>query len=175
MSICMQVRQLKREVECALKLCSLLQPYVSGDADGFRAKLQREAAELAAVSFGSCLLFVVAEIYALRSEEFLGYAHGVMGIDGHIAAIKGKGVSLQNHAAAAGAGLRAASAAVKTYKTVKELADKAKDPQQVEDQAQDPMGMGGMSASQMKATQESLPVFLEAMWHVSVRPMQRHA
>ena len=72
----MQVRQLKREVDCALKLVALLQPYVDGDADGFRAKLQREAVELASVSFGSCLLFVVAEIYALRSEEFVGYANG---------------------------------------------------------------------------------------------------
>ena len=43
----MQVRQLKREVDCALKLVALLQPYVDGDADGFRAKLQREAVELA--------------------------------------------------------------------------------------------------------------------------------
>jgi len=169
----MQVRQLKREVDCALKLCALLQPYVDGDADGFRAKLQREAVELASVSFGSCLLFVVAEIYALRSEEFVGYANGIMGIDGHIAAMRGKGVSIQNHAAAAGAGLRAASAAVKTYKTVKELADKAKEPQDLEEQAQDPTGMGGMSASQMKATQESLPVFLEAMWHVSVLDIER--
>ena len=96
-----------------------------------------------------------------------------MGIDGHIAAMRGKGVSIQNHAAAAGAGLRAASAAVKTYKTVKELADKAKEPQDLEEQAQDPTGMGGMSASQMKATQESLPVFLEAMWHVSVLDIER--
>ena len=96
-----------------------------------------------------------------------------MGIDGHIAAMRGKGVSIQNHAAAAGAGLRAASAAVKTYKTVKELADKAKEPQNLDEQAQDPTGMGGMSASQMKATQESLPVFLEAMWHVSVLDIER--
>ena len=96
-----------------------------------------------------------------------------MGIDGHIAAMRGKGVSMQNHAAAAGAGLRAASAAVKTYKTVKELADKAKEPQDLDEQAKDPTGMGGMSASQMKATQESLPVFLEAMWHVSVLDIER--
>ena len=99
----MQVRQLKREVDCALKLVALLQPYVDGDADGFRARLQREAVELASVSFGSCLLYVVAEIYALRSEEFVGYANGIMGIDGHIAAMRHKGVSVQNHVAAAGA------------------------------------------------------------------------
>ena len=151
----MQVRQLKREVDCALKLVALLQPYVDGDADGFRAKLQREAVELASVSFGSCLLYVVAEIYALRSQEFVGYANGIMGIDGHIAAMRHKGVSVQNHVAAAGAGLRAASAAVRTYKTVKELADKAKEPQAQDEQ--DPTGMGGMTSSQMKATQESLP------------------
>ena len=36
------MRQLKREVDCALKLVALLQPYVDGDADGFRTKLQRE-------------------------------------------------------------------------------------------------------------------------------------
>ena len=98
---------------------------------------------------------MVAEIYALRSQEFVGYANGIMGIDGHIAAMRHKGVSVQNHVAAAGAGLRAASAAVRTYKTVKELADKAKEPQAQDEH--DPSGMGGMTSSQMKATQESLP------------------
>ena len=170
----MQVKQLKREVECAQKLVALLQPHVDGDAAGFRETLQREATELAAVSFGDCLLYVVAELYAFRSEEFVGYAGSLLGVEGHIAAMRGKGVSIQNHAAAANAGVRAAAAAVRTFKTVKELADKAEEAKTDPSKAgADPMMMGGMTSSQMKATQENLPVFLEAMWQFSVVDIER--
>ena len=109
---------------------------------------------------------MVAEIYALRSQEFVGYANGIMGIDGHIAAMRHKGVSVQNHVAAAGAGLRAASAAVRTYKIAKEIADKR--AAEEGSAAQAPPDMSALSPTQLKATQDSLPVFLEAMWHVSV-------
>jgi hypothetical protein len=51
---------------------------------------------------------------------------------------------------------------------VKEIADKSPDG---ESGASDPML--GMSATQLRATQESLPVFLEAMWHVSVLDIER--
>jgi hypothetical protein len=51
---------------------------------------------------------------------------------------------------------------------VKEIADKSPDG---EAGASDPML--GMSATQLRATQDSLPVFLEAMWHVSVLDIER--
>lgn len=51
---------------------------------------------------------------------------------------------------------------------VKEIADKSPD---AEAGASDPMQ--GMSATQLRATQDSLPVFLEAMWHVSVLDIER--
>ena len=168
----MHVKQQKREVECAQKLVGLLQPYVDGDVDGFREKVQREATELAAVSFGDCLLYVVAELYAFRSQEFLGYANSLLGVEGTIAAMKGKVVSTQNYTALAGAGVRAAAAAVRTFKTVKELADKAEEAKADPAKGADPM-LGGMTSSQMKATQENLPVFLEAMWQFSVVDIER--
>ena len=51
---------------------------------------------------------------------------------------------------------------------VKELSDKS--PAEAEGST-DPLS--GLSATQLKATQESLPVFLEAMWHVSVLDIER--
>jgi len=49
---------------------------------------------------------------------------------------------------------------------VKELSDKSPEATPT-----DPLS--GLSATQLKATQESLPVFLEAMWHVSVLDIER--
>ena len=69
----LQVRQQKREVDIALKLVEFTTLYVEGDVDAFKETLRAEAKELAAVSFGSCLLYVVAELYTCRAEEFLGY------------------------------------------------------------------------------------------------------
>ena len=162
----LQVRQRKREVECALKLVETLAPYVRGDDEAFRAWALSESKELASVSFGGCLLYVVAEIYACRAAEYLGHGEGFLGVDGHLAALKTKRVSIENHAAAAGAGLRAASAAVRTYKIAKEIADKR--AAEEGSAAQAPPDMSALSPTQLKATQDSLPVFLEAMWHVSV-------
>ena len=47
----------------------------------------------------------------------------LLGVEGHLAAIRMFRISLQNHSAAASAGIRAAGAAVRTFSTVKEIAD----------------------------------------------------
>jgi hypothetical protein len=59
----MGVRQRKREVQCAMQLVEMVAPYVRGDVDGFKRACTIEAMELVNVSFGACLLFVLAEIY----------------------------------------------------------------------------------------------------------------
>ena len=143
----------------------MVAPYVGGDEERFRQFCKSEAEELIAVSFGDCLLFVVAEIYRCRAAEFVGYRKSTLGVDGHVAAWKGKKISFDNHTAAAGAGIRAAGAALRTYRMVKEIADKS------EGEPADPLS--GLSATQLKATQDSLPIFLEAMWHVSVIDIER--
>lgn len=59
----MGVRQRKREVQCAIDLVEMVASYVRGDVDGFKRACTAEALELANVSFGACLLYVLAEIY----------------------------------------------------------------------------------------------------------------
>ena len=67
-----QVRQQKREVELALKLAELCSSYIGALADGtldaWTSKMRAEAKDLASVSFGDCLLFVVAELYPCRAQ-----------------------------------------------------------------------------------------------------------
>ncbi len=162
----MTVKQQKREVELATRLVEMLAQYVDGDEEGFKAKVAAEAKELASVSFGDSLLYVVAELYTCRAEECLGYTDSLFGFDGHLAALRGTKLSVQNHAAAAGAGLRAAGAAIRTYQTVKEIADKQKAEGATETAS-------SLTPTQLKATQENLPIFLEAMWHVSVIDIER--
>ena len=204
----LNVRQQKREVELALRLVEHTQLYVDGDVDSFREKLRAEARELLSVSFGPCLLFVVAEVYAGRAEEFLGYKTSPLGITGHFAALNCTRLSVANHASAAGAGIRAAGAAIRTFQTVKEIAEQHQKEKEEQQKQGEGGGGGAASASQpphsratpsppphsreagggsanphdplssltpqqLKATQESLPIFLEAMWHVSVVDIER--
>jgi len=171
----LSIKQQKREVGLALHLCELCQNSIDGGADGqeaFEANIRAEAKDLVNVSFGECLLYVVAELYACRADEYVGAKESVLGVDGHLAAFKTTRVSWQNHAAAAGAGIRAAGAAIRTFNTVRELADQQR--QQGEGatpSGQDPLG--SLTPDQLKATQENLPIFLEAIWHVSVVDIER--
>ena len=90
-----------------------------------------------------------------RAHDLVGPKASALGIDGHLAAWRGKRLSLQNHAAAAGAGFRAAGAAVRTFKAVKEAAKQEKE--EVGDGAA-PAGsdaMSGLTPKQLKATQAS--------------------
>ena len=67
---------------------------------------------------------------------------------------------------------------MRTFSTVKEIAD-----QQRKEAAESaavggetkPQGdpLGSLTPAQLKATQENLPVFLEAIWHVSVVDIER--
>ena len=168
----LNVRQQKREVDLALKLVDIAQPYVEGELDTFKERLRTEAKELAAVSFGPCLLYVVAELYTCRAEEFLGYKTSLLGLGGHVAALNCTRLSVQNHASAAGAGIRAAGAAIRTFNTVREIAEQQKTSEQKPGGSpNDPLSQ--LTPSQLKATQENLPIFLEAIWHVSVVDIER--
>eukprot|EP00325_Prymnesiales_sp_UTEX-LB-985_P001592 CAMPEP_0174706292 /NCGR_PEP_ID=MMETSP1094-20130205/9199_1 /TAXON_ID=156173 /ORGANISM="Chrysochromulina brevifilum, Strain UTEX LB 985" /LENGTH=600 /DNA_ID=CAMNT_0015904545 /DNA_START=41 /DNA_END=1843 /DNA_ORIENTATION=+ len=169
----LQVRQQKREVDLALKLADQCQGYIAADGDdaveAFKAKIRAEAKDLAAVSFGDSLLFVVAEMYGCRADEVLGFKKSLLGVDGHLASFKTTKLSVQNHAAAAGAGIRAAGAAIRTFNTVKEIADKQRNADG--NGSNDPLA--SLTPQQIKATQENLPIFLEAIWHVSVVDIER--
>ena len=175
----LQIRQQKREVELAMSLIDHIRLYLDDDVEGFTQRMRAEAKELLAVSFGSCLLFVVAELYTMRAEEFLGYQTSPLGLTGHVAALRATSLSMQNHATAMSAGVRAAGAAIRTFKTVKEIADqqqkKTDDPQSQNGGAagasSDPLS--SLTPQQLKATQETLPIFLEMMWHVSVVDIER--
>ena len=72
-----------------------------------------------------------------------------------------------------------------SYKVVKDVADQ-KEKEEKEEKKERPGGGAGaggssqehelmesMSASQLRATQESLPVFLDATWHVGVVDIER--
>ena len=173
----LQIRQQKREVELAQRLVEHIRPYMDGEVEMFTESMKKEAQELLSVSFGSCLLYVVAELYTMRAQEYLGYQTSPLGLTGHMTSLRATGLSVQNHATAVGAGVRAAGAAIRTFKTVKEIADQNKDATQ----GGGAQGGGGggsdplssLTPQQLKATQETLPIFLEAMWHLSVVDIER--
>ena len=169
----LQVRQAKREVECALRLCEMVAPFVEGRAEEWRREMAKEAQELAEVPFGECLLYVVAEVYTNQAEQFLGFwgpDAGVLGVDGYKAAMRGTALSLENGTALVGAATRAAGAAFKTFQEMKVGGDGGAEAAAA---AAAGGAAAGMNPAHLKAAQASLPVFLEAMWHVSVVDIER--
>mmetsp|Transcript_38615 Transcript_38615/g.106594 ORF Transcript_38615/g.106594 Transcript_38615/m.106594 type:complete len:386 (-) Transcript_38615:186-1343(-) len=66
----MEVRQQKREVELAVGLVKMMAPMLeeAPDVEAFKESLKKEATDLANLSFGDCLLFVVAELYLNRAQ-----------------------------------------------------------------------------------------------------------
>ena len=74
-------------------------------------------------------------------------------------------------ASAAGAGIRAAGAAIRTFNTVREIAEQQKTSAEQGSSSGDPLSQ--LTPAQLKATQENLPIFLEAIWHVSVVDIER--
>lgn len=115
----------------------------------------------------TCYLKGARADFCLHEQEFAG-VKSFLQVESHIASLNSKWLSIQNHTAAAGAGIKAAGAAIRTFKTVKELAD-----QQQADGGSTSDPMANMTPKQLKSTQESLPAFLEAMWHVSVLDIEK--
>ncbi len=116
----MEYRQRKREVQCAVNLAKTLQEYLDEPKQSehvqFRAKLEREAAELAANPVGATLLSVIGYVYIEQAENMLGFKHSVAAGLG-LTDIKRRGHVLATK-------YRAAKSVYKTYKVAKKMEKK---------------------------------------------------
>jgi len=101
-------RQRVREVQCAVNLKNLIEPFVSGASEltAFEEEIQIKAASLATTPFGEELLHTIGYTYALAGQKQLG-RQAPLGLEGHMLSLKQKGHILGTKFDAFGAGVKA--------------------------------------------------------------------
>jgi len=102
-------KQRRREVQCAVNLRDLVDPFVRGelDAEGFEASMTTRAASLALTPFGEELLHVIGYVYDLAGQKQLGRTSDALGLKGHLLALQQKTHIVGNQATVLGAGAKA--------------------------------------------------------------------
>jgi len=115
------LRQRSREVQCAVNLRDLIQPYTDPEHPAEPAQdasLLARASNLAGTPFGEELLHVIGYVYLMAGEKQLGRESG-LGISGQIISLRQKGHIFRTKIDAVGAGIRAAWEQHKFEKEVK--------------------------------------------------------
>eukprot|EP00474_Spongospora_subterranea_P000612 CRZ01070.1 hypothetical protein [Spongospora subterranea] len=148
-------RQIKREVQCAVKLAEKLEAYIADfteDHIGFKMGIEEEAKELSASAFGGTLIGVVGYVYQEQALNFLGFRHGVS------AGIGINNVKKSAHVLATK--YRLMSSAFKAYQASKEAAKQEQSGSHSADA--DPQPNSAIPS------QEGIDAILETMWNITV-------
>jgi len=158
----MRRMQMSREVKCATRLCERLDRWVLGrDEAGFLNSVCQEASELVRVSFGGKLLRTIGGMYEGAAEQFFTSLRGSFTLDQQLA-------SWKESTRAAKAKVQAVSSMAKTGLALKRMHDVAgsqiEEDQEKNEEAQ---------RKTMTSLEDSLPVFLQTIWDVSVVDIEK--
>lgn len=167
-----KLRQLRREVKCAMNLRKRIQTYVEKEqtAEEFSTGCREEAEKIGSGAYGATYLTNMGLSMTLEADEFLGFQQSFLGLEGHAARSKKKIASLQNNATLFGAGIKAARAGRQAFKdaeTVQMTAQAAKEKGEGGDTAEIDETAQAMAAA--ASLEESLPAILEFVWAINVR------
>mmetsp|Transcript_5480 Transcript_5480/g.15254 ORF Transcript_5480/g.15254 Transcript_5480/m.15254 type:complete len:513 (+) Transcript_5480:529-2067(+) len=147
----------KRERALVVNLTGLLQPYVDGDASGFREAMKEEAKQLASASFGDLMLARIGEAYVTQANIRMSGA-----LTSAMSRVAQNWKLLQNQFAAA-------NAALKVYRAHTEI-------QAVSNEADGHGDEEGTATERQNLRREmeeaAMPVMLEAMWAANVVDIQ---
>jgi curved DNA-binding protein CbpA len=181
------LKQLKREVECAMFLREKISPFVDGTQDEaeFVALCQAEAAEITKGSFGDVFCRAIGTAFEMEAEVFIGNHTSFLGMEGQAAKWKKSGYNFNNKMKILGAGIGAARAGHQAYKEVDKLqkdmqaqksmnlesetAERAGTQNQQQQQSIDPEKMKAAT----ERIEETLPALLELAWAINVQDITR--
>ncbi|KAL3921927.1 MAG: hypothetical protein SGILL_002486 [Bacillariaceae sp.] len=194
----------KRQVQCAKHLRMRIQPYMDlyetkGEQlakEVFRQEVHEEAAKIAQGAQGDLYLKTIGFSLEVNAEEYLGWQTTFLGLGGHLARTKQNASGFGSTMGLLGAGIKAASAGVRTMQEAEKL-QKDMEERGGATAATASGGGGGdgmatekgveggaaatapSEAEQMKMAQDmqesiddSLPAFLEFAWAINKRDIQ---
>ena len=198
-----ELKTAKRQVTCAKNLRERVEPYLramnddgciteedkEAVRDEFRKGCREEAMEIAKGAQGDFYLKIIGFSLEVNAEEYLGFENSFLGLGGHLARTKANASGFGSTLGLLGAGIKAASAGVRTMQQAeslqKDLEERAKGGEGGEASAE-----GGEAAKkgltelseeeQMKlamemqdAMDDSLPTFLEFALAINKRDIQQ--
>ncbi|KAG7342969.1 chaperone protein DnaJ [Nitzschia inconspicua] len=183
----------KRQVQCAKTLRTRIQPYMDlVETKGpklakevFRQDVHQEAVQIAQGSQGDLYLKTIGFSLEVNAEEYLGFQTSFLGLGGHLARTKQNASGISSTMGLLGAGIRAASAGVRTMQEAEKL---QKDMEvRAGGSAEGTAPVDGTRATTAEPTEEeqmkmamemqesiddSLPAFLEFAWAINKRDIQ---
>ncbi len=201
-----ELKTAKRQVTCAKNLRERVEPYLRAmNADEcnteeekeavkeeFRKGCREEAMEIAKGAQGDFYLKIIGFSLAVNAEEYLGFQNSFLGLGGHLARTKANASGFGSTLGLLGAGIKAASAGVRTMQQAeslqKDLEERAKGGEGGEASAEGGEGGEGpkkgltelSEEEQMKlamemqdAMDDSLPTFLEFALAINKRDIQQ--
>ena len=170
-----KLKQRKREVKCAMNLRARIAPFVDETEDEatFTISCQEEAMKISKGSFGEVFSTTMGFALQVEADEFLGFHHSFMGMEGHAARARRNANSISTNMKIVGAGISAARAGRKAYREVetiqKGMQRKASQNLEGEETSVDE----AEAAMAAQTLEETLPAILELAWAINVRDISR--
>ncbi|KAL3925101.1 MAG: hypothetical protein SGILL_000627 [Bacillariaceae sp.] len=183
-----EFKRAKREVQCAKNLRQRISPYLDlfetkGEKlakEVFRQEVHEEAVKIAQGAQGDLYLKTIGWSLEVNADEFLGWQTTFLGLGGHLARTKQNATGFGSTMGLLGAGIKAASAGVRTMQEAEKLQEKAAEGGDAVRAAAEGDAPAELSeAEQMKmamdmqeSIDDSLPTFLEFAWALNKRDIQ---
>jgi len=162
----MKRQQHRREVKCASQLCERLDRWVLGrDEDGFAAAAYQEAAELVRVSFGGRLLRTIGCVYEVAADMFFSSMKWNL-VDSASASWKESAQQYRARFNMFSSLGRSAIAVKRMHDVAAGSALLGEEPSEAAEQDQEKKEKA--TREMLSSLEDSLPVFLQAIWDVSV-------
>jgi curved DNA-binding protein CbpA len=160
-----ELKQRRREVECALYLRERIAAFMSGmqDESDFVLLAQEEAATITKGCFGDIFCTTIGFALEMEALEFIGTHTSYFGMGGTTARMKLKTHSIGNNMKILGAGIGAARAGSQAYKEMEKMATQHRGLE--EQQQQD----GTSVKEATEKLEQSLPAFIELAWAINIQ------
>lgn len=159
-----ELKTAKRQVTCAKNLRERVEPYLraineddcntdeakEAVREEFRKGCREEAMEIAKGAQGDFYLKIIGFSLGVNAEEYLGFENSFLGLGGHLARTKANASGFGSTLGLLGAGIKAASAGVRTMHQAEEL------QKDLEERARGGEGGGEATSAEGEAPKKSV-------------------
>jgi curved DNA-binding protein CbpA len=171
-----EFKRAKRQVQCAKNLRDRIQPFLDvydkydkkAAKEAFKEEVYKEAVQIAQGAQGDLYLKTIGFALEVNSQEYLGFERSFLGLKGHIARTQKNFSSFGSSMGLLGAGIKAASAGVRTMQQAETLQKDIEERGGVQNEADEQKAAMEIQES----IDDSLPAFLEFAWAINKRDIQ---
>jgi len=170
-----KLKQRKREVKCAMNLRARIASFVDETEDEatYTISCQEEAMKISKGSFGEVFSTTIGFALQVEADEFLGFHHSFLGMEGHAARTRRNVNSISTNMKIVGAGITAARAGRKAYTQVETIQKGLQKRESQNLEGAEPDLTEAEAAMATQTLEDTLPAILELAWAINVRDISR--